>query len=259
MSNTLGITKAGLKMALRIKDDYRNLRPLTAPGETDRLIVPELLMNHGVDLFSLEDPMLLAMVAVRDPEGPMALAAAARLSPKGGTSKLLTGMIQLVGEASRHDHVRECVNFISERDFDPSSIAEIRRHTATYIIRSRQQYTAALRDNLQNLLDGTVAPRQFVREFFELTEAGNMRHDIRKKLVLSLLLSATVRPSVKFLLLENFERMPRPVQVAIISGVFRAEPSRHIDLIKEELQYIVISRREADGEVVASPTPQGLH
>ena len=259
MSNTLGITKAGLKMALRIKDDYRNLRPLTAPGETDRLIVPELLMNHGVDLFSLEDPMPLAMVAVRDPEGPMALAAAARLSPKGGTSKLLTGMIQLVGEASRHDHVRECVNFISERDFDPSSIAEIRRHTATYIIRSRQQYTAALRDNLQNLLDGTVAPRQFVREFFELTEAGNMRHDIRKKLVLSLLLSATVRPSVKFLLLENFERMPRPVQVAIISGVFRAEPSRHIDLIKEELQYIVISRREADGEVVASPTPQGLH
>ena len=88
-----------------------------------------------------------------------------------------------------------------------------------------------------------VAPRQFVREFFELTEAGNLRNDIRKKLVLSLLLSETIRPSVKFLMLENFQRLPEPVRLAIISAVLKADSTRHTDIIKEELTWIVQQER----------------
>jgi len=78
-----------------------------------------------------------------------------------------------------------------------------------------------------------------VQEFFQLTEAGNMRNDIRKKLVISLLMSETVRPSVKFLMLENFHEMPAPVQTAIIQALLRADSSRHVDLMKEELRWIV--------------------
>ncbi|MEE3051949.1 MAG: hypothetical protein VX535_10300, partial [Pseudomonadota bacterium] len=138
-----------------------------------------------------------------------------------------------------HPLVRECLKFVSESDFDPTTIAEVRRHTSRFIVQTREQYTLALRENLQMMLDGSIAPRQFVSEFFELTEAGNMRNDIRKKLVLSLLLSGTVRPSVKFLMLENFERLAKPVRVAIISAVLKAEPTRHTEIIKEELKYIV--------------------
>ncbi|MEK9752913.1 MAG: hypothetical protein VW338_06845 [Rhodospirillaceae bacterium] len=249
MANALGISQEGLKAALEIKQDYREHRPILMPGEQDRILVPETLMNHHIDLLNLEDPLPLAVMAARDPEAPMALAAAARLSPLGGKTRLLSGITQIIAETSRHDTVKECLRFVQERSFEPSAVAEIRRHASKFIIRTRQQYTAALRDNLKNLLDGTVAPRQFVREFFELTEAGNMRHDIRKKLVLSLLLSPTVRPSVKFLLLENFDRMPKPVQAAIISGVLRADPSRHTEVIKEELRYMVITRRQREAEV----------
>ncbi|MEK9725981.1 MAG: hypothetical protein VW405_21190, partial [Rhodospirillaceae bacterium] len=64
---------------------------------------------------------------------------------------------------------------------------------------------------------------------------------------LSLLLSPTVRPSVKFLMLENFQRMARPVQLAIISGVLRAEPTRHTEIIKDELRYMVVHKRDDDG------------
>src|SRR5690606_28893162 len=105
------------------------------------------------------------------------------------------------------------------------------RQANRVIVHSREEYTAALRQNLQSLLDGTIAPRQFVHEFFELTEAGNLRHDIRKKLVLSLMLSPTIRPSIKFVMLENFERLPNPVRMAIVSAVLNAEPSHHIDII----------------------------
>ncbi|MDD9876807.1 MAG: hypothetical protein OXR84_05135 [Magnetovibrio sp.] len=246
MANALGITQDGLRTALKIKDDYRKKQPILMPGEDDRLVVPETLMNHNIDLLTLEDPMPLAMVAARDPEAPMALAAAARLCPLGGKTKLLGGVVEIIGETSKHEAVRECLDFVHDRHFEPSAIVEIRRHASKFIVRSRQQYTSALRENLKSLLDGAIAPRQFVREFFELTEAGNMRHDIRKKLVLSLLLSPTVRPSVKFMMLENFQRLARPVQLAIISGVLRAEPSRHTEIIKEELRYMVVHKPRED-------------
>ncbi|NQU60933.1 MAG: hypothetical protein HQ512_07360 [Rhodospirillales bacterium] len=239
MANALGITQDGLRTALKIKADYREHRPLVLPGDETRMLIPENLMNHNINLKGFEDPLPLAMMASRDPEAPMALAAAARLCPLGGHTKLITGVMQVVGETSKHPLVRECLSFVSEHDFDPITIAEVRRHASRFIVKTREQYTWALRQNLQMLLEGDIAPRQFVSEFFELTEAGNMRNDIREKLVLSLLLSGTVRPSVKFLMLENFDRLAKPVRLAIISGVLKAEPTRHTEIIKEELKFMV--------------------
>ena len=247
MRNELGITQEGLKTALKIKEDYLARRPILMPDENDWIMVPETMLNHNIDLTTFEDPLPLAMMATRDPEAPMALAAAARLSPLGRQTRLLSGVVEIIGETSKHEAVKECLGYVQDRHFEPSAIVEVRRHATMFIVRSRQQYTAALRENLKSLLDGAIAPRQFVREFFELTEAGNMRHDIRKKLVLSLLLSPTVRPSVKFLMLENFHRMARPVQLAIISGVLRAEPSRHTEIIKEELRYLVVHKTRDEG------------
>jgi len=239
MANALGITQDGLKKALEIKTLYRKREPLVLPGTGNRMLIPENLMNADLDLMAMEDPLPLAMVASRDPEAPMALAAATRMCPLGSHTKLIAGVLRFVGETSRHPLVRECLGFVSASDFDPTTIAEVRRHASRFIVKTREQYTLALRQNLQILLDGSIAPRQFVHDFFALTEAGNMRNDIRKKLVLSLMLSATVRPSVKFLMLENFDRLPRQVRRAIMSGVMVAEPTRHTEIIKEELQYMV--------------------
>jgi len=238
-ANPLGISQQGLKAALEIKQAYREKEPLLVPGEADRLLEPEFLINHDLDLQSLEDPLALAMMSVRDPEAPMALAAAARLAPLGKRTTLLAGITQVVGEAAKHDIVSECLKYVTDRAFDPNSIAKVRRHTSKIIIETRQQYTAALKENLRSLLDGAIAPRAFVKEFFELTEAGNMRHDVRQKLLSSLLLADTIRPSIKFLMLENFDRMPKPVRLGIISEILRAPPSHHTDMIREELKYIV--------------------
>ena len=239
MSNSLGFTQAGLNTALEIKKNYKARRPILVPGEEDRMLIPENLLNHNIDLRGIEDPLSLAMMATRDPEAPMALAAAARLSPLGGSTKLISGVAQIVGETSRHKMVKECLKYITEQSFDPESIAKVRRHTSRFIVQSRQQYTAALRENLYSLMEGSIAPRQFVQEFFELTEAGNMRHNIRLKLVTSLLLSSNVRPSVKFLILENIDRLPKSVRIPIVSAVLKAEPTRHTEIIKEELRYMV--------------------
>ena len=243
MSERLGITPGGVKCALGIKETYRKGEPICLPGERAQLLIPENLMNPDMDLLGIDDPIALAMMASRDPEPPMALAAAARLSPLGTRTELVSGVFGVVGEITRHGSVRKCVSLVSENAFSPDAIAEVRRHASRVIVHSRQQYTAALRQNLRSLIQGEISSPQFVHEFFELTEAGNLRNDIRKKLVLSLLLSNNIRSGLKFLMLEHFHRLPSPVRLSIISGVLEEEPSLHLDIIKEELKWIVTEGR----------------
>ena len=243
MSERLGITEEGLAAALDIKEHYRDRLPICVPGEETRILVPENLLNRGLDLHELEDPLPLAMVAARDPESPMAVAAITRLMPLAPSTKLVAGVFGIVGETSKHPTVRQCVELVSENDFSPEALSAMHRRAANFVIQSRRQYTAALRHNLAALLEGTIAPRQFVKEFFELAEAGNLRSDIRKKLVLSLLLSENIRPSIKFLLLENFEMLPAPVRISIVSEVLKAEPGRHIEIIKEEMKWLLQQER----------------
>ncbi|NQU57121.1 MAG: hypothetical protein HQ513_07790 [Rhodospirillales bacterium] len=254
MNQLDGITHDGLKMALGIKGNYQAHEPICIPGEETRILSPENLMNHHIDLLTMEDPLALSMIATRDPEPPMALAAAARLSPLGGKSKLLSGVFQVVGETTKHPLITKCVSLITENAFNPEAIVMVRKHASQFIVNSRKEYTLALRRNMQALLEGTIAPRYFVSEFFELTEAGNMRSDIRKKLVLSLLVSESIRPSIKFLFLENFDRLPNPVQKAILSEVLKANPSHHMEIIKEELRWIVTKEEKSvkPAEMVAS-------
>jgi hypothetical protein len=194
------------------------------------------------------------MMAARDPEPPMALAAATRLSPLGQKSPLINGVLQVVKETTKHPMIARCISLITDSAFSPEAINNVRGHAKKYIIRSRREYTLALRQNLQALLDGSIAPRHFVSEFFELTEAGNMRSVIRKKLVLSLLLSENIRPSIKFLFLENFEELPQPVRKAIIGEIMKAEPSRHMELLKEELHWMT----SKSGNSIEALVPQNL-
>jgi len=233
-----GLTEAGLQTALGIKKKYQIGEPICVPGEDSRILMPENLINHHLDLQVIDDPLVLAMMATRDPEAPMALAAASRFGPLGAKTELLKGVYGVVGEASRHPLVKKCVSLISENAFNPKAIASIRRHASKFIVHTRKEYTHALRNNLRALLDGDIAPRLFVREFFELTEAGNMRSDIRMKLVSSLLLSESIRPSIKFLFLENLEKFPDPVRRSIVQAVLEAPPSHHMELLKEELRWI---------------------
>jgi len=245
MSHLEGITHDGLKTALGIKKNYRAHEPICLPGEEARILLPENLMNNHIDLQSMEDPLALSMMATRDPEPPMALAAATRLSPLGQKSPLINGVLQVVGESTKHPMIAKCISLITDSAFSPEAISKVRGHARNYIISSRREYTLALRQNLQALLDGSIAPRHFVCEFFELTEAGNMRSDIRKKLVLSLLLSENIRPSIKFLFLENFDQLPQPVKKAIVSEVMKAEPSHHMEILKEELRWMTLKAAKA--------------
>lgn len=94
---------------------------------------------------------------------------ATRMSPLGPKNRLIGGLFQVMGESTRHDIVRRCVEMITTNAFSPEIIAEVRRQASRVIVNTREEFTLALRHNLQSLLEGSIAPRQFVREFFDLT------------------------------------------------------------------------------------------
>ena len=237
------LSERGLKVALKVRNDYRTGQPICMPDNPSRILMPENLLNANLNLEGYDDPLPLAMMATRDPESPMALAAATRLGPLGARAKLISGVFTIVGETTRHPLVKKSVDLISEHDFHPKAIQAVSRHAMNHIARSRQEYTQALRHILYALMEGVLPPRDFVRQFFELTEAGNLRNSIRKKLVLSLLLSETIRPSIKFLVLENFSRLPDGVRQSIVSEVLQAQPTHHTEIIKDELKWL-LSREE---------------
>ncbi len=241
----LGITQAGLKTALLVRDSYRTGDPVCVPEDPARILLPEYLINTDIHLAEFDDPLPLAMMATRDPESPMALAAATRMSPKGSNNRLVAGVFGLVGEKTRHPLVKRAVNLVSENDFSPKSIAFVRSKTSNFIVQTRAEYAKALKFNLKSLLDGEMAPRKFVSTFFELTDAGNLRSDVRQNLITSLLLAETVRPGIKFLMLENFYRLPVPTRKGIVASVNQAPKSRHIEILKEELRWIISPDRQA--------------
>jgi hypothetical protein len=237
------ISQEGIETALAIKESYKERKLLCLPGDENRILLPENLLNDGIDLLSFDDPLVLAMMAVRDPEPPMAIAATTRMSPKGRGHRLVSEIFAMVGETSRHEVVKKCVTLVRESAFCPETISRVRSHASQFVVKSRAQYTQALRRNLTLLVESAIAPSQFVKEFFELTEAGNLRNDVCKTLVISLLLSKGVRPGIKFLFLENLQRFPDAVCSSIISAVLGAKPSRHLDAVKEELGWVMAQQR----------------
>jgi len=239
MTAKLGISKTGIDAALLIKKSYRAGTPICVPEDPTRILLPEHLINPNLDLSQFDDPLPLAMMATLDPESPMALAAATRLSPQACHKDLISGVYELVGEKTRHPLVARCIDVVRENDFSPKAIAFVRTRTSQFIVQTRHQYASALKLILRALLDGDIGASDFVAQFIQLTEAGNLQSDVRQKLVTSLLLSEHVRPGIKFLMLEHFESFPLPTRQGIIQAVAKAPESRHIDVLKEELRWIV--------------------
>jgi len=239
--NKLGFTQEGLNLALELKEKYQNHQPLVVPDSDRKLLMPEHLLNTDIDLQVLEDPLPLAMVATRDPDSPMSVSAAVRMSVMSERTPLITEVFGMLGQTSKHPVVKQCVGLVTESAFNPKVINKVHNNAKKFVALSRKRYTEALKENLRQLIDGSMSPRIFVSEFFELSESGNLRVDIRKRLILGLLNSDTIRPSIKFLFLENLERLPIGMRTEIINEAMAGPDKPSLEAIKQELAWIRLS------------------
>lgn len=238
MSKNLGFTRSGLDLALQLKRNYSDGKPRIMLGASDTLLMPEHFLNHNIDLQFYEDPLPLAMVAARDPDSPMAVSAAVRMCGIDSKSSFTHEVFGLLKETSKHKVVRTCVDLVLDNSFNPKTVGRFRCSAERFVALSRKNYTELLKRNLRRLLEGEFDARLFVSEFFKLSEAGNLRIDIRKKLILGLLLSERIRPSIKFLFLENLDRLPTTFKKDIINVINNSPSKGNLDIIKKELMWM---------------------
>ena len=107
--------------------------------------------------------------------------------------------------------------------------------------------------NLRALLDGKMAAREFVEEFIELASHGNLRIDIYRRLVMKLMRSDAVRPSVKFMLLERLDTFPQMVKVQIVNEVNSAPDTPEYQTLKQELRWIYESKARTKTGTTETP------
>jgi hypothetical protein len=240
MRDDYGISYDGLKYALSIKDLYRSREPLTitGAGKQQRLLMPEHLLSKDLALLQYDDPLALAVIATKDPESPMALAAATRMGPHARNKELITGIFEVVGDATKHELVHDCVRLLTKNAFSPESLHVVHNRASNHVVEIREAYRRAMTENLRALLDGKMEARGFVDEFIELASSGNLRIEIYKRLIVKLIRSDAVRPSVKFMLLERLDCFPQMVKLQIITEVNAAPDTPEYQTLKQELRWI---------------------
>ncbi|NIZ02610.1 hypothetical protein [Thalassospira lucentensis] len=253
MSRNHGISYEGLKYALNIKESYQSKEPLTVMGaaKQQRLLMPEHLLSNDLALMQYDDPIALAVIATRDPESPMALAAAIRMGPHAKCKELITGVFEVVSEATKHELVADCAKLLTKNAFSPEAFHLVRTRASNHVVEIRESYRRAMGDNLRALLDGKMEAREFVEEFIELASNGNLRIDIYRRLVMKLMRSDAVRPSVKFMLLERLDQFPQMVKLQIVNEVNSAPDTPEYQTLKQELRWIYEAKQK-------QPTPQSL-
>lgn len=253
MRSNLGISYDGLKYALNIKESYLSGEPLTVTGaaKQQRLLMPEHLLSNDLALMQYDDPLALAVIATKDPESPMALAAAIRMGPHAKCKELITGVFEVVSDATKHELVADCAKLLTKNAFSPEAFHLVRTRASNHVVEIREAYRRAMGDNLRALLDGKMAAREFVEEFIELASNGNLRIDIYRRLVMKLMRSDAVRPSVKFMLLERLDRFPQMVKLQIVNEVNSAPDTPEYQTLKQELRWIYEAKQKQQAPVPA--------
>ena len=147
----------------------------------------------------------------------------------------------MLGETSMHEVVRQCVDSVTDSAFNPQVIKKIQYKATKFVAISRRRYTETLKNNLKFLMAGQIDAGVFVNDFFRLSEAGNFRLDIRKRLILGLLSSDKIRPSIKFMFLENLERRPLEIRREIINEAINSPDKPNLEAIKQELAWLKLA------------------
>jgi hypothetical protein len=248
-----GMTDKGFAFALNLYDNYRKGLHLCLPDVNGWLVNPEHFLGEDWQLGTFEDTMVLATMAIKDPSPVMSLAALARLAPRATTQELVEEIVAGIGDRAAHADVRESIGHLKSGRHRADVVEDVQRSVAAKIHEIRATGFEGLKGILRHVMEGRLGPREFVDQFFELSEKCTIRPEIYAQMLINLMNSAKIRPLVKLILLENVDRMPTKVRYQVYATV-NALPDMHENFyLKRELAFLL--EKEHEPEVPAPPRP----
>lgn len=225
-----------ISFARDLKARYRIGLPVLAPTDDERPLRPEEVVNRDLDLGFYENPIVLSLIASRDPMTSTALAASARLIYASREQRLIGAIATVAGEMSKHADVRNGIGLAARYKFNPTIAERVADMSMRRVEQDRQQSLQQLVDLVHRLRRGDPVGPNFVADLLRHAYAANLRPEVLQRTVLSILESPTLRSKIKLSLIENLHYFPRHLLVAVATQVNRMPFDSDHAFLKRELQ-----------------------
>ena len=222
-----------------LKTQYKRGLPALAPTTDERPLRAIEMVNPDLDLGFMQHPIVLTLMASRDPFVSTALAASSRLMWDASDRSIIAGLAGMIGQISQHEDVRTTADVAARYRYDPEFVQEIGNIAVRRVGEEQDQAMESLSDLLAGLRRMREAPRDFILKLLRLGYASNLSRDTFERLVMSMIRSPDLGPRIKVSVLENLHMFPRHLLIAIAMEVSRS-PAKEYDQLKLELERILV-------------------
>ena len=227
---------------LELKTQYKRGLPALAPTREERPLRALEMVNPELDLGSMQHPVVLTLMASRDPFVSTALAASSRLMWDAGDREIIAGLAGMIGQISQHEDVRTTADVAARYSFDPEFVHEIGNIAVRRVGEEQDRAMNGLSELLASLRQQREAPRDFVLRLLRLGYACNLSKDSFERLIMSMVRSPDLGRRVKQSIIENLQVLPRYILIAIAMEVSRY-PDPDFEQLKRELERVLIQPR----------------
>ncbi len=223
-----------------LKSRYRMGLPALAPDLEDRYLQPEDLLNDDLDLGGFESPIVLSMMAVKDPFCPAALAAANRLLPRAAGSRVRNQVAKVMHSRSRHPVVRKGVLMVAKQGFDIDALKRFATATSRRIEDDRANAQQAMAAYLRRLAVDGESPPTIMDDLLCLSYRCSLSPATVRQLILNTIESRKVSVQAKVAMLRNIKRLPRQFQLELITRITSMRKSQSTDILRRCLEDVFL-------------------
>lgn len=221
-------------LARQVNRMYRTGLPLLTTEDHARPIGADDVLDPGQSIGALDHPLVLAIMAAKDPFVGMSLAASVRMMPEAQEQRLVAEIIKLVGEVSRHDEVQETCYLAAKDDFAPKIVSGLRQKAEVRIDDARQTAMRQLIDAIKTLSDGVVVEDKFIDRLLALVYRCDLRPETFRNIFVKILMSDRIRARVKLMVIDRLHQFPIQARLELVNRLRTvAGGGEHAFLLRE--------------------------
>ena len=219
-----------------LKARYRLGLPVMAPTEDERPLRPEEVVNRDLDLGLYEHPLVLTLIASKDPFNATALAASSRLVAAASHREMVAALAKLVGQVTCHTDVRAGMDIAEKHAFAPAVADKIGKLAIEKVDGERARAFRSLVELMKRLSEGEEVPGNFLCAVLSLGYASDLRRDTLKSMLTALFASPVLRPRIMTMMGETMPFFPRDLLIGVASEINHLPSDESQAFIKREMQ-----------------------
>jgi hypothetical protein len=235
-----------------LKARYRLGLPVMAPTEDERPLRTEEVVNRELDLGLYEHPVVLTLIASKDPFGATALAASSRLVAASYQRNLIAALATLAAELTRHELVRTGLGIARQHAYAPAIADRLGQIALGRVDDEREAASRALVTLLKQVADGRNVPPNLLYQMLQLGYASDVRRETLKSMLTAIFASPVLRPHILPTMTEALPFFPRELLIGVASEINHLTGDPDHPFMRREMQ-VALAKKETDRRIQPRP------